>query len=1030
MSAINQTTWRQTPHIIDGYLKIKEPETVFSCNVNQSSFIYPIAQITYDGGAGDYEDVVVGQTIRVTSSTGVFKGFLRVRAAPTASVIYFGHVSQGEIYFANNDIFTVLNDFRHWSRLPFYPEDGTLYKDWDLAFAGQTLPPVCVAGPDRAKFVSGGVASFDFDLTDSYLVDDGASSLDYSAVLPSGVSVSSGSIVSGEFTLECDPGDYYVHFTVTDDLGATHTRHVRIYAAEKTGANAPMRCAVESMTSSLEQGTEAKFALLADTLDITAFYDGAPVLFFVEEDYGATGGSINGYADAENVAFVGWLRSIEISQQPGLSDVVVDCAGSFGLAELHRAFPLSVQRSASPSDWDQVADLSIWKQVVYLLHWQSTLLNVSDLEKPSWADTYNIADRLESQYGSIIDQMQFLANAVGGKFTCDLQGRCFINKYPPLMTTIERTGLTTVLTLEAQDWTGDIQIRKRNYANASWVRGAAVLQSTSEIKALASIAPGTSPAQGIIEEQTNHHIVASQSELNERTGHKFALVNMQYETFSIEVFRAGRPIDPAWQQVIKFDNPAALNRRGLAFTTDDLFVVADLDIEFDHEIGATSEKWTVQLVTSGVPGTTVPVVENVLDDFNYVPYIPWTPLDFYLPEPITELPGTPDLDFADVTRMYACTRSDLCLNESVSSPSWSSVVNAVDLLGTGWQFFRFRVDPWRIGNGAVLTAINITTGELRILEADTLSSPVPQFAEQHSFLSTTGLFGYADARYSINIEGLIAVTHFDRGDHSARLLRRPSQDGTWVDEEVYDAGASNGSEIYSLGMGSHQIWPNGDMYMIVNSQVGGSHLELWKSSDLGNTWVADLDLTGVLTRLDEWRPTIALALPYLNNADDEVVWIFSSQNDANSVIRRESNGSLTTGLGPLISGSDYHRLANISVPDLDLAAANACVIDNSDSDKIRFLSLHDSVAYLVYSENGGADWTAKSLSGLTPNQDIYGLGGWPNDSNLILLYGRSWNVGYTPDLGDTYIDLIGTGDGALSAVSTDDEVVDFVPIWA
>lgn len=1026
MSAINHTTWRQTPHVLSGFLRVLKPATVFGCVVNQTSFVYPIGQITYDGGAGDYTDVVVGQTIVVKSEAGVFKGFLRVRDDPTSTVIYFGHVSQGEIFFEDNDTFTILNDFRIWTRLPLYLANGTRYKDFDIAFASQKLPPVCVAGPDRAKFVSGGVATFDFDLTDSYVTDDGASSISvYSAALPSGVSVSSGSIASGEFTLQCDPGEYYVHFTVEDDLGTTHTRHVYIYAAEETGENAPHRCVVESLSSSLDSGTEAKFGLLQDTLDETEFWDGAHVIFFVDESYGATQGSINGYPDAENVGFVGWIRNIEVGIEPELSDVVLDCAGAFGIAELYRAFPLSVQRDSTPDDWDEVDDLSVWKQAVYLLHWHSTLPNVADLEQPDWAESYDIPDRLESQYGSIIDQMQFLANAAGGrrKFTCDLQGRLYMRTFPSLMTASERSALSSFVDLEASDWTDRTEVRKKSYASASWIRGAAVLSSTSTIRAVASIAPGTSPAQGIIEEQTNNQAVTSQSELNTITGHKFAQVNRQYEEFTVHVFRAGRPIDPAWQQVVTLDLPGSSNKRGLEFTTADLFVVTELDIEFDHERGTTNEQWTLQEITSGIAGTTVPVEDDVITNPSYVPLLPWTYIDFYEPEPITELPGTSDLAFPDVPAAYAYTPSGVYRTRDTSTPTYETVFDVSSVVGAEFEVTDFKVNPWNIKEGAAVSVADFTNNYIRLYTTDNLNSPNPTWSlERELDLSDKDALYGVEITYSININGYLGVYY----SHDSAVVGaffmwdyKLTPTSSWASVEILNV--PSGSEERSIGMGSHQIYPDGDIYVLAAQNNVFGFAGVYKSTNLGASWAQDEDISSY--RYSGDLATHCISVPYLDNNGDEIVWFFLYNPDsADCIFRRNADGTYTGGFADIDdAATDYFTIPNTA--GVHNFAKRAGEVWVGDSNEIRYVSGNQNGTgfdQLVYSEDGANSWIKKSL----PAGTFWGIGSWPNDANVMFVYGNGV-LYWTDDKGDTWYDL----SGDLFTVADDDNILGFVPIW-
>ena len=113
----NTTLWRQHPQTMRLKAAFVRPVAVFERRVNQASFTYPLAQITYDdpdGGAGAYTDVQPNMTIGVYSSADAFKGFLRVRTAPTASVLYINEVSAGDLEFADDDKLVVYDDYRLW----------------------------------------------------------------------------------------------------------------------------------------------------------------------------------------------------------------------------------------------------------------------------------------------------------------------------------------------------------------------------------------------------------------------------------------------------------------------------------------------------------------------------------------------------------------------------------------------------------------------------------------------------------------------------------------------------------------------------------------------------------------------------------------------------------------------------------------------------------------------------------------------------------------------------------------------------
>lgn len=160
------THWRTHPQRVRGYVGIWEPARLVRRRINQVGFTYPVAQLTFDNpdaDPGDTGDLEPGMLIvfRDSASEAV-KGHGRVRKAVSGATLYIAPTGRGDVEFANDDIIDVYDMFVPWAHIPYISPAGVIYKDYDVAYSGQTddFPPVANAGPARARFVSAAPASY------------------------------------------------------------------------------------------------------------------------------------------------------------------------------------------------------------------------------------------------------------------------------------------------------------------------------------------------------------------------------------------------------------------------------------------------------------------------------------------------------------------------------------------------------------------------------------------------------------------------------------------------------------------------------------------------------------------------------------------------------------------------------------------------------------------------------------------------------------------------------------------------------
>jgi hypothetical protein len=686
MPYINETYWKKHPYNINGWLAVYGEEVVFSARVNQSTFAYPVPVLTYDTPTGSYIDVKQNQTVKISDSSGNFKGWARVRGEVTSSTqINIGHVSQGELFFEDNDIIEVLNDYRPFMRVPRLDAAGAaIYKDYDLTFSsdfGNYPNPVCVAGPDAAGWVDSITNKLRviYALGNSFATADAATISTFSADLADG-SIVSGSVASGNFTVDFPAGKRWVTLSCIDSNGKVGTAYRTVHAF-KAGTYEPLKLASVELTGSFENGWELHGELLDQSADTSVLPEGARIVFFVDENYGSSHLSLNGVQNRENIKFVGYFTNDLIKLEPYSSTYEIYAQGPKGLMQSLTAFPQTITRSASPDRWDKVANLDLQKFIWYLLYWHSTVLQLFDVDAASmlYLANYKIPDRLDAEAGDYNQQIEFAANAAGGHFTADFQGKLWFRKNPQIADASYKGSLATIATINDSDWFDAVNVPTRFTAPLYWLRGAAFISSDSAEMAVMSIAPGTTPGQGSQESIVNSQIVFDQPDLNRRTGYAYALQRNRVPSVQFGVIHGGLVADPAWQEWIVLNITAASNKRGLIFSGT-RFLLKEVQIQIDLQNGTTDVHWNVEQEIFGQDGTTIVVPLGNMDDPTITTPTPYVPPDNYDPTtPVDEIA------FALAPAVYATDIDGTLIARTLNhtgAAEWEKVLGVEDIVGS------------------------------------------------------------------------------------------------------------------------------------------------------------------------------------------------------------------------------------------------------------------------------------------------------------------------------------------------------------
>jgi len=586
------------------------PSIVFAARVNEpAGVLYPLNSVDFDGvTTGAYTDVLPGQTVIFGSAAGFDDlGRQRVRKAPTASELYIGRsslgVRDGEVNIIDNAYITVLDDYRIWSKIPFFDTDGLQFKDSDLAYVDQTLepPPVANCGPGTAGTIDPADDLLDvaFSAAASIAVADGATITGWAWNLGDG-NVIAGDSDEEDVTAEFPAGFRWVSLTVQDSNGKTHTARCPVLAIDPD--DDPTIRAFEIETHRITPQGQQLAVRVREDISLASYPDGTLVLLWDSEPADES--------DRSHMQFIGWIQQEPIDQQAQrtgfLQDVTLNCVDVAGRLATLPGFPQIIENEDAPENWSQMNAPNIDKYLHYLLHWHSTALELADWTWSGTGDDYEF-QALASDGQNLFDQVEQRAGAIvpDHHLTCNRLGQLQTVVDPMLQDTADRTA-TEQATITLADWSA-VRYERTRPPRVYWLRGSAIkAQSVPEIEVFFCESPGHTPGQGEQEMTHGEQLAISQADLNTVTGHRYARINAPQSKFTVSLATGDdlgiEPADLTWVRLVV---GAAQRTPGQTF--DRRGLVAELNIRYDHQ--RTGLVKTVEMVwereTSGTPAVTV-----------------------------------------------------------------------------------------------------------------------------------------------------------------------------------------------------------------------------------------------------------------------------------------------------------------------------------------------------------------------------------------------------------------------------------------
>lgn len=570
------------------------PPGIMAAQVDQSSFTYPIAEVTMDNVStntdpgGDWQFVRPEMTVLFGSTAGADDlGRQRIRKLPTSDTLYFGRSSQGardgEVNLADNAHIKVLLDFRAWTKIPFIDtstDPATIYMDHEEA-AGTNVsepPPQSNTGVPAIGDVDPVTellrVTIPHETNTSWAVATGATISTKTWELPDPAHYVSGggglydtNKVDGDsITVDIPPGLHWYSQLVTDSNGKTHRKWLPLVARHPDGSTPGFIPNFEIVggIEALRSGQRVSIRILTD-IPKSSYPDGTLVMLY--------DGNMASPTDRSNLLFWGWHQSDPqriVSERTGIvRDVVLDCVDIGGRLSILAGFPFSVGTDTNNwSDWGYMPG-GEWRQfLTYHLKWFTNALDIADWLPSSQLNTYPFVER-SSGAATIYEQVneQALSVCPDFLFTVTRHGQMLVRVDPMLQLPANRTS-TTQVTLTEANWR-EIQVTGTHWPNHNWLREKAIEAGTGpDFVVWKSIAPGFSPGQGRGEASPKEHLAQSQAQLNETTGQRYGRLNAPTGLYRIVLWsESDGGIEPAVGEWVKLTIPAAYAaQRGLSFT--------------------------------------------------------------------------------------------------------------------------------------------------------------------------------------------------------------------------------------------------------------------------------------------------------------------------------------------------------------------------------------------------------------------------------------------------------------------------------
>lgn len=917
-SAGELTSWRSRTQV-RLYAYFFKSTVVFRARVNQSTFTYPITQVTFDTvTTGAYGDIKPWMTIAFSAYADDGADAGRTYARPdssgvvaTSTVLNVGRSSQGvregELNLSDNYYITVWDHHKIWGVAPHNdmdPDNPTSYRWGSWAYdADDAFPPVVNMGPDTLVLVDEDTdtADIDFGQVACYVTNPAASStLTYAWDFGDGTPSTSSSAAPSNVNFPV--GARYVQLTVTDDQGTTNTGYRLVVVADRAHADLTKVAIVNHLQRG--DGQEMMVRLL-EGRDYSDYIDGAEVLIAQEEYYAGTKGSIGNISDRAHMVGTfyldteshtgegsarGWKRNTRLR--------LIDAANR--LKQLP-GFPQVVARDAAPAVWEQMSGATIDRYVHFLLHWHSNVLTRHDFVWSGTNTSYPFT-QLSSPGATLWEQANLRTQAIRHLLACDQHGVLRMAKDNIILPTSSQASgyslpvsrsSTSTLQLAAAD-VAAIRWEYLYHPRGHWNWGSAVVASTldadavEDLSSVFCVSPGFAPGQGANSQDVGEQLVNAttpQAELNMVEGNRYtARQNAVVGNLVVELTRTGNiGVDPAIGEWITLPSSMQTTMRGRTIAGR-MAQVIEIQWTYDHQKGTRTQSWGLEIEdTAGTPAVGYTPPDNtsnpgVID----IPDLPDPP--GYPPNPGAGLtPNASDIGvFASNNYLYRTSTANR--TQAAGGADWNDNVNIASLTNypTSAGLIQAEFDPFGTTADGILL---YNTHVQRITDA---GAATPTLSTAYSFGNTSVIAAVATSRW---LKDVVWVVRYVSGTGTVAYV---STDGG-LNFNAYTVTSFQDTDANSVRCPGILIIP-GANYMVTTA---------YKSNGTGTgaTYGAFKVTTGgTVTEVSDIAPSGALAGCIMTHAGSPTGLNYYGRAQSGTRFEVARN---TTEMGPIYSGTHY-----------------------------------------------------------------------------------------------------------------------------
>ena len=626
----------------DCYLLVWGNEVVFKARVNQATFAYDFASITWDTATvGAYTDALEGYSVWLSATDDIRAAYnkndvLRLRSVATATTLPINYTS---IQPSDNDYIFVTKDVRPSMKAP----KSLSLIDYNTAYRH---PPPTIYNLSTVYF-----AQIDADgYADVELFEPEANAITASATISSWAwSADGGTFIVGSAATQdvqlryTTPGCYMPRVTVTDSNGLTSWFTPYVFVAPNDLSSVvKLRFQDLNISATVDNGWNAS----------VPFWDG--VQFTLN---GTLCAIYMPHATAGNkVLHCGRIRTESTDYTAsGRGAATFNIEGIASQMNNLRAVSWRFVDTATSTTFNHITNLTPWRMLGRYIRDFTNINNTHSLEYSDTSDDYRYLSYYIQQ-GTTLDSLRDQLWSINADIEFSSDGMMKMIRHSRYIPTADRAALTTVAAFEFKHYTGksidDVMYSlelDHSYQVGKAITGDGWYNTTSgDVSVVKGTTPAVLPTRGTEDNTTDRQILKAnlsranaEIEARQRTRNDLAAKQMQP---TIRMMLPGGfmgKLNPSISQLYSHTITVSDGIRLITYASTDKWLLSDLTIGYIRQFGSVSLDCTFQLMSDDLKYSI-----DIQDPPAVVPYsVPvMPPMDAYKNLPLTgglTLPDSP-----------------------------------------------------------------------------------------------------------------------------------------------------------------------------------------------------------------------------------------------------------------------------------------------------------------------------------------------------------------------------------------------------